>query len=327
MAAGDLSQVLELPLTPDGKLDLTNLNTILRQMQERVFALEGRTQPSQIRDDLEVLGDISATGGLIAAGGDVSIGPVPLEAIDPSLSPLTDASLAPQALGWTDRVASADLLSPFSPFTFSIKDEFAGQGSTTGIIGEQGWALSGGTVSVGVANQAHPGFVNLSSAGPAVARITLQGFFPADLGYAAALLSTDTSTVADTNIAFGFSAGNPAAGVEVVQGAYFSYVEATSPNWRTYTRDGAGVTTNTTDVPVVANSWYLLELVLDITASSQTVDFYINRTRAFRHTTNVLTSSMTPIFICQTTAAVTRTIMPAKYILTGKTPLSARVWT
>jgi hypothetical protein len=325
MARGDLIHNLELPLTPDGQLDIAVFNRMFQLVQERVNALEGRSQPSQIRDDLSVLGGVSATGGV--TGASLTLGGTTLTPSDLSLSPLLDPSVAPSEPTFLNALAARLPALGSSPFSVLVRDEFFGNGTTSGQIGDLGWSLSIGTVASGGQVLGHPGISVLSSgAGPAVSRIQLRAMDSGDLNYLAAVVQPGTD-ISACNLGFGVTFSNVAAGLEATQGIYWSYNAATSANWRTVTRDTAGITSNTSDIPVVASAWYLLEIVCDITPSAQVVDFYINRTRAFRHTTNISSADdAIPSWVVQTTDGNTKSGGIDTFILAGRVPLSIARW-
>ena len=300
MAQGDLVQILELPLTTDGKVDVTALNTILRQMQERVFALEGRTQPSQIRDDLEVLGNITATGELTA----------PIQTFDEHTSVFmedvaVDGTLAEDIMGIPAQSISLtdffgvkrDLFFP-SPFSMLVREEFIGRGTTTGIVGELGWGLLVGTVAGANGTAGHVGVAQLDSgAGPAVGQLFLANTTPASVQYLAGVMRFNAGTGAGSDARFGLLRTTATAG-NGARGMYF-HAPAATGFWTTVTRDSSGITTNTTSFPIVAGEYVLLEIVMTTT----TIDFYINRRRTFRHITNIETAGCLPAFIAEATGA------------------------
>jgi hypothetical protein len=329
----DDAQILQVPLKAQGAAaddwaavranDLTQLNSVLRQMQEQFFKLNGRTGDAAIRSSLSVDGDVVSTGAL--AGASAVLGTVGLVPTDLSLAPDVEEALAPEDLMTSNEVGAVLPAGAASPFTAFVVDEFFGPPSAT-MVGDLSWTIVNGTVNA-LSETGHPGAVSHGTGvGPLVARITLNPLIAFDIGYLAAVVKAGPD-IADVNYAFGVTSGNPNAGVEVVNGIYWSYVPGTSPNWRTLTRSGGVSTVNTTTVPVVASSWYLLEIVCDITSTAQTVDFYINRTRAFRHTTNVLTSnSVTPILIVQDTIGADKTLSIDKYIFGARAPLTVKRW-
>lgn len=333
MAANDDAQILQVPLRAEGvksedwskvrASDLTILNDVLREMQERHFKLSGRTGVAAVRSDLTVAGEVRAEG--VVAGSSAILGNVPLTPTDVSLAPTVDPALAPQALvGTTTLDSNFDLLGAASPFTAGVKDEFLGTGSTAGAVGDLGWNLTAGVIS-STGAVGHPGVDTLvSNAGPAVGRIQLRLVCPDDIGYLAGVVSP-TSDLTNAAYAFGLSIGNVASGVDNFQGVYWCFSPAKGVNWATVTRDASGITTNSTTVPVVLDNWYLLEIVL----SEGTVDFYINRTRAFRHTTNVPTGSANamPVFLSQTTDANAKLLNIDTFVMCGRTPLSVKRWT
>jgi hypothetical protein len=334
MPISDDAQILQVPLKAQGAKaddwsavrinDLTQLNSILRQMQEQVNKLNGRTGDSAIRSGLSVAGGVSASGTLV--GGGAILGGVDLTPRNVSQAPTVESALAPVDLYTTNGVGAAVPSGAASPFTIVVKDEFFGTTSAP-LTGDLGWAITNGTMTP-LVEEGHLGAVNYATgAGPVVARITLNPLLSNDVGYLAAVVRGGTA-VDGINYAFGFTTSNPNGGVEVAQGVYWSYLPATSLNWRTITRTAGVTTANTTDVPVLAENWYLLEIVCAISAESQVVDFYINRTRAARHTTDIpVAATSTPIFICQEIAGANRSLGIDTFILAGKAPLGAKRWT
>lgn len=313
MAQGDLSQILELPLTTDGKVDVTALNTILRQMQERVFALEGRTQPSQIRDDLDVLGTVTAEG---LAAPSLAFDPQTVIALE---DVAVDGTLAEDILGVPAQALALsdlfgvrrDLFFP-SPFSTLVREEFIGRGTTTGIIGELGWGLLVGTVATASASAGHAGVVQLDSgAGAAVGQLFLASATPNTVQYLAGIMRFNAGTGAGSDARFGLLR-TPATAGNGARGMYF-HASAATGFWTTVTRDVTSITANTTAFPIVAGEWVLLEIVLTTT----TVDFYINRRRTFRHTTNIETAVCSPTFAAEATGAPAAVLDLDAFVLVG----------
>lgn len=295
---GDLPQILEVPLTPEGKIDITSLNNILRLMQERFFALEGRTQPSQVRNDLEVLGDVTAAG--VVAGAGLSLAPagtvIPAEvSVDGPL--LSDQlGVLPYALPFEDNIGvEKDLLYP-SPFSLVVREEFLGRGTTTGVIGELGWGLTLGTVTASNGVNGHVGVVTINTgAGPAVAPIFLSTAMPTDIRYIAGVMRFNAGTGAGSAARVGLLRTPTTAGTGS-RGMYFHF-NTIDNLWHTVTRDSVDITDVATTFTSVADEYQMFEIVL--TASA--VDFYINRRRTNRHTTFLETGVCNPAIVVEAT--------------------------
>ncbi len=315
MAQGDINQVRQI----SGPLTQTGVNKELRLMHQRLAALEGRTDTSQVRDDLEVLGDVTATSAAVTSMG-VGASTLTNQNLtqDPEIGMPTSELLISSPLGFT---APIEMLSPFSWFA---RDEFLSTGAASGTIGELGWQINNGTSASALATAGHPGVIQVTSSGaPIVCFLITNTIHVQDIQYVAAVIRP-ISTVADVNIAMGLLTGNPNAGVGTFSGIYWAYRSGSSPNWQTLTVSG-GSTTNTTSTPAAVNSWVLLEIVTNV--ADATVDFFINRQRAFRHTTNLLSSTCSPFMIVESTGGVTNSIQIDKFLMSGKTPLSAKIYT
>jgi len=297
MAAGDLAEILKLPLTPDGKIDVTALNTLLREMQERLFALEGRTQSSQIRDDLEVLGDVTATGLTTSSLAMPPAGSMAITEVSVDGPLLSDTlGVLPYALPFLDNIGvERDLFFP-SPFAVLVREEFLGRGTTTGVIGELGWGLTTGTVGTVNGLSGHMGVIQLDSGVGTVAPIFLSTTMPPDVRYLACVAGLNAGTGGGSTVRFGLLRTTSTAGAGS-RGMYF-YFSDVNGTWHTVTRDSVSITETNTTVAATAGEFQLLEIVLTTT----TVDFYINRRRTNRHTTNLETGVCSPAIVAENTA-------------------------
>lgn len=69
MASKDDAQIFRLSTVKDGStIDLSSANDIVRRILELLYALEGRTGPSTIRDNLTVMGSLSLSGSASICG-------------------------------------------------------------------------------------------------------------------------------------------------------------------------------------------------------------------------------------------------------------------
>lgn len=75
-------------------------------------------------------------------------------------------------------------------------------------------------------------------------------------------------------------------------GAFAAGANAGSPNWKCVTTNVTSRTFSVTSIPVIAGTWY--ELLIIVNAAGTQVDFYIDGSLQFSHTTNIPTS---PCFI------------------------------
>lgn len=318
----------DITITPQIQepLTLQKLNDQLRKIWTQINGLLGKTDAPEVHESLTVTGTLTAAH--VKTNG-MQIGPISIFPANPTLSPTTDSALMGEALtAGTTLGGRYDLLTPVNPFTTSVKDEFMGASDLSGEIGELGWEINGTGAVGGAAELGHPGvFVLTNPPGPDVGYMRLNTFSPQDVNYLAAIIRPGSDRT-NQNIAFGYATSNPLAGVEVTQGAYFSYVAATSSNWRTVTRNGIVSTVTQSTIPVVNSSWFLLEMVVNVTTSSQIIDFYINRSRIARHTTNISASTTTarPTIFNQATTAAFKEVHADLFIMQGRLPLSTKRW-
>jgi hypothetical protein len=262
MAANDDAQILQVPL---------KLNAVLRQMQEQVFKLNGRTGDAAIRSGLGVTGGVTSGGSL--TGSALTLGTAGLTPSNPSFAPTVESALAPVALDYAPLLgARADALA-VSPFTWHLSDHFlGGEPSTSGNVGSLGWTFTGALAYLG-SEASHPGFVNIADTGA----LYLQNFaVQGDVSYFAAVLRLNEAR------RINFKAGliNPGAPGTTGAGAYFYIDSSSNPVWSTATVSSSGTSLNSSTVSVVNGDWVLLEIVLTTT----TADFYLDRERMFRHT-------------------------------------------
>lgn len=315
----DLVPIGQIP----GPFTLPKLNTELRKLWTQINALLGRNSQPEILDDLTVRGALTA-GSIDADSariGEKSVSPTTIS-LDPATSLPETPLIVSNGVG-----ARSDIMGPIDPFIVSVKDDFFSLTSTSGSVGELGWTIVAGSATGTVATTiGHPGIVVQSSgAGPAVGAIRIGGFSVLDLGYMSWVVSPQSVTA--SAFSFGLTIGNPLGGVGVNQGIFHIFRSGTSPNWETQTRDALGVTTITSTIPVVAGNWYLLEQIYTVGTSSQTIDFYINRQRVSRHTTNIPTGSNTPIVsVAQTTDGTPKDVFLDQFIASGRVPLSTKRW-
>ncbi len=290
MPVTDDAQILQVPLKAQGANsddwasvranDLTQLNAVLRQMQEQFFKLNGRTGDAAIRSGLSVAGGVSSGG--VLSGTSLALGTTSLTPSNPSFAPTVESALTPVALDYAPLLgARADALAA-NPFTWCISDHFLGGGFTgLGDVGELGWSLSGNGTAVGLPGEAnHPGLLQLNTnVNPITGLYLAQQLAQGDLSYMAWVVRPiDTFRTA-------FSVGfrDLTTPLKGSLGAYFSYAFAGggAPRiWQTITRSAAGSLVNTSTAEVVDMEWSLLEIVL----TGGAVDFFLNRERLFRHT-------------------------------------------
>jgi hypothetical protein len=191
-------------------------------------------------------------------------------------------------------------------------------------IGQLGW---NGPAAAQVANQtgetAHPGIVRVTSgtATGVSTPLSLGSVILADIGYAAAIVRIPTITAAPFR--FGLKRTVGGAG-EAVRGIYFSFLPASSANWRTVTRDGGGITVNTSAVPVVAGNWFLLEIFRN---GAGDVDFYVNTALVATHSANIEAAEGFPVFEIETTAAGVAKTMDVDFFWMQTIVPLAQQWT
>lgn len=316
MAAGDIVQTPQIV----GELSTPRVNQELRKIWQRLNAQEGRTDSSQVRDDMEVLGEVSA-GSLVATSADLGSGALAGESA--GIDPTIPADLKPFLTARSDGLGfQIPLEIGGSLFHFSAYDSFISTGTAAGATGVLGWMVGGaGTIAPNTADMGHPGILLLDT-GPTTTpeRISLTSLFPTDIVYLGGVIRVER--IVNSDVRLGLMLGNLAGTGEVRQGMYFSFLSGSSPNWRTVTRDASGITVNTSTVPVGLNEWVVLEMVLAPT----TIDFFINRQRVFRHTTNILASAAAPAFVVESTDAVASSASIDTFLMLGTVP-NAQLWT
>ena len=91
----------------------------------------------------------------------------------------------------------------------------------------------------------------------------------------------------DYSLRIGFIDSNLAA--ESVDGVYFEFLRASSPNWRCKTASNSSRTTATTAVPVQEANW--IDLKIDVDGSAQIARFYIDDVLVATINTNIPTSA------------------------------------
>lgn len=160
--------------------------------------------------------------------------------------------------------------------------------------GELPWnfvSTSGTALGPLVAEAGHPGIVQMGSQQTppvSVAWVAVTAPQPnglcmlSDFAYAKFILRPSLGNTL-MSASFGFTDNVGVAPDETQLGAYFSFQPGTSPNWRTVTRDGAGITANTSAVAYTVGTWYQLEIVIQ----AAEIDFYINGAVAAVHIANL----------------------------------------
>lgn len=149
-----------------------------------------------------------------------------------------------------------------------------------------------------VGETSHPGITNLAS-DVAVGSSTpmfLSSLVMADVYQATAIVRIPDETA----LGFRFGILRSVGGTgDASEGNYFSYLASASPNWFAVTRDGGGITATDTGVPVVAGTWYLLEIREDTPGQK---DYYINGAGPVSNSTNVEVRDGLPVFEVETEA-------------------------
>lgn len=314
MSFGDALRVPQLPaMTPQA------INSEIARLWQHMNALAGRSESSQIRDNLQVLGDVQ---GNQLVGSGLTLGAKTFTPSDPSLAP--DSDIPGYALNYEQQGGTIDVLADGNPFSLLLKDEFMGNGSSSGTVGDLGWRLTGGFVSpAGASVIGHPGYISFEVNFGAVGHIRLAPVSPFDLGYMAYVVRPNN--VSFTRLTVGWSGvASPAAIPH--RGAFF-YYDTTDTKWRVGCQDGAGLTSIETDVPLVAGNWYLLEMNHKIDDDGSSVDFSINRQQGFRIKTNIPSGEAFPAIALQETLGDASSLLIDRFILAGRSPLAERQWT
>lgn len=298
MAFGDDAQIPQLG-THNGQPTLQALNENLKRVWEELRVLQGITGESEIRSSLTVRGGVVAEGGLNTPSITTSAGTITPSIIsaDGSL-PTTFLGVPQYGLVLTDAIGVRRDLAYPGILSGMVRDEFLGTGTSSGLIGDLGWALTGSLSAV--AETGHPGVVELATGGgPASATLALNPIFGNTFSYLGCLLKPSSTS----NCRFSFGVQRVVGGIGG-RGTYFQYDSAASANWQTFTSDGTSSTTYTTNIPMVAGNWFLLEIV----ATTTSADFYINRVKTTRHVDNLEAAVTSPCIAVQTTDAVGKTV-------------------
>jgi len=185
--------------------------------------------------------------------------------------------------------------------TIEVDDFTAGLTSSTA-VGDLGWPTTGSIAEkAGEAN--HPGILTLSTTAIANAVSSLQRNFMylTDEGRVSLLMQPLSGS---TVMGFRFGLLDTQLTLETSKGVYFSFLAESSANWRTVTRDGSGITRNTSATAYTPGSWYLLEIV----KSGTDYLFYINSVLKATHTTNIYAGSVRPMIVLLTREAVAKSV-------------------
>jgi|GEM_PF-6654544 len=181
-------------------------------------------------------------------------------------------------------------------------DEFTAGLTSSTAVGDLGWPTTGSIVEkAGETN--HPGILTLSTTAIANAVSSLQRNFMylTDEGRVSLLMRPLSGS---TVMGFRFGLLDTQLTLETSKGVYFSFLAESSANWRTVTRDGSGITRNTSATAYTPGSWYLLEIV----KSGTDYLFYINSVLKATHTTNIYAGSVRPMIVLLTREAVAKSV-------------------
>lgn len=194
-----------------------------------------------------------------------------------------------------------------------LQDEFLSGLTSSGNIGALGWTLGAGTWSGIASIAAHPGqstFSSTNSSGTIgrmyLATAATQGAYVAsDLAYFGCLINPRSGTTT-MSVRVGLVV-SVATSTEGSQGIYWSFNPAVSANWRTVTRDGTDIASNSSDVVYATSTWYLLEVKR--AANGTDWEFWINGVLKFTHTTRIITATAVfPGIYIETNEAVAKTL-------------------
>lgn len=213
------------------------------------------------------------------------------------------------------------------PLYHSLEEEFVSGTNTGNQIGLYGWALGAGTVTGVTAVASHPGVWTLSSTNSSgtIGRLHLglagvAPYVPADIQHMVFLVNPRSGT---TTMSARFGCLSTVTGsTETSQGMYWSFDPATSANWRSVSRDGGGVESNSTSTAYATSTWFQLEIRK--ASGGTNWEFWLNGTLAFTHSTRLPTAACFPGFFIETGEAVAKTIDVDYFFLVGLNPMSAR---
>lgn len=191
----------------------------------------------------------------------------------------------------------------------TLSDDFQFGSSEAGEVGELGWnsGSAGGTGNTnGVPSELdHPGIMSVNTSATAGSRFHVSGSGLHVLN-AKRFMTLIRIPVPNVQVRFGLFATITASG-EDSRGVYFSYDPATSPRWRSVTRDVNGITVKEFQGrvgPVVADKWFLLDLQLE----PGYVIFRLNNREEARHQTNIPVEMVDKGWCVQNIDAAVRTI-------------------
>ncbi len=204
---------------------------------------------------------------------------------------------------------------PNTTAVIDVNEEFLIAGAENGEYGFLGWTTT--TSGTGVfgnitATAAHPGQMNVQTGttsgnnsrlhfGSAAATLSLVAN---DVHYWSSLVSIPTITTVTIRAGIGADIAGTTFGAEA---AYFLFDPAVDASWRSHIRTGNTGTDTDTTLDVVANTWYLLEIVRS--AAGGEWGFYINRVRRDTRTTNLPTTAALNVgYFVGTNAAAARNL-------------------
>lgn len=226
-----------------------------------------------------------------------------------------------------DTVA-AGTLSARTPYrVIQIVDDFIGQNTANGDVGQMGWRTggTGSSTSVNPGEANHPGIQVLSTGATSgftrflsTGDSSNQSFIATDVDRFFGILRI--VTVTSVTVYFGLlqdSQTTPPGSA----GVYFVFDPAVNSHWQTVTRNASTSTTNTTGTTVVANNWYQFEG----RRNGSNWEMYVNGALAFTHSTNLPTVAVSPAFFIITNTTSNRDLHCDFFALT--TSVLGQRWT
>jgi hypothetical protein len=186
----------------------------------------------------------------------------------------------------------------FDERCFSCSDDFIFGTTTAHEIGSLNFFRDANTISYQTINH-HPGVLRiatLASAGDEafICGGTASTILPLthDMLFDITVMITPVTDVTNRSIRVGVSSDlttlTPADGI-------FWFIDtAVDTNWRTKTRTGGSETINNSAIAAAVGTWVKLR----IKRLASSVEFYINDSLAFTHTTNLPTTAAGNVFVC-----------------------------
>jgi hypothetical protein len=211
-----------------------------------------------------------------------------------------------------------------------VTDDFLSGGTTAalnGLLGTLSWSITPGTVASKAGELNHPGIVLLASGATQynITRLYLatSAINPSmmldNMTYIAFIIRPSLGTTV-MSVRAGFTQSLTTTD-DGAQGAYWSFNTLVDNYWGSVTRDAGGITRNPTNIPYELSKWYLLE----IKRNGNNLEFWLNNSLKFNHSTNITTLGLFPFIAVQTNETSNKTIDIDYFAM--NTIINAQRWT